>query len=222
MANEAAHQKIAIGWDVLLLNPGLIRPCDVGFQRSTSDISKGIRWGSTHEGEAETFASHTFMVMYPGVQNPMRPGRDVRFPEIIEAQATVRLNPLTDYRNEFSDTVIMRVPGLTEEDEYRIRLAALNYLGDRYPYGKIALHLADKLRGRKGAWRLGITPNLYCNALVERAFADADIPIATWDADEGSPDDLMDRFVRNDYPVVWASSERALDLVKRIYPKVAA
>lgn len=209
--------NVAIGWDILLEKPDLLRPGDIGFQRSTSFLSEGIRDFTEHPLEEETFASHTFMVLFPALGRLVR--SEAYYPDIIEAQDEVRINALTEYRNDDSDTAVFRVPELKEEDELRLQSAAISYLGEKYPYEKIALKAIDHLLGDGNIYdRLSLRSNRYCNALVERIYKDADWSIAVWDDDEGSPDDLMDRFIRKKYPLVWVSSERTLELLKQIYP----
>jgi len=212
-----------IGWDILRENPQILQVGDVFHQRSTSFISRNIRRFTQHPGERESFASHTAMVLYSDTApvlghryepRPLRTGV-----MIIESQHRTNVNPILSYANDSTDAVITRVPGLTPADHAALQLAALEYEGRPYPYGKIALHALDRIlySGRYVLRRLAFSGSEYCTALVQAIYQDAGLNLAPFDRDDIDPDKLLDYAMRVGHRIVWASSERALELVQTIY-----
>lgn len=211
-----------IGWDILRGSPHILRPGDILHQRSTSFISRNIRRFTEHPGERESFASHTAMVVYadPEVPKGLR-GMPTGI-QIIESQATIRINPLIKgYANASTDAVITRVPGLTDYDRARLQLRAQNLDGMKYPYAKIGLHALDRLlfHGRYVLRRFAFSGSEYCTALVQRIYHEAGLTLAPYDLDHIDPDSLLDYEIGAGHPLVWASSEKALELVNTIYEK---
>lgn len=217
---------MVIGWEALREDPSILQTGDILHQRSTSFISRQIRRFSTTKGERETFPSHTAMLLDVELRHPTLRGTGRT--TVIEAQHKTNVNPLWDYDNDSSQAIITRVPGLTDAQRRALYLAALEYVGKPYPYAKLGLHLLDWLlfNGKYVIRRMAFSGSEYCTALVLRIYRDAGIPLAPYDLDEITPDDLLDYALTLQYgtnpnhDIVWVSSEETLELINRIYQKV--
>jgi uncharacterized protein YycO len=186
------------------IEPDWLRPADIIFTQSNSVVSQTIRLFTQHAGEPPSWASHVAMVHIP----PW---------DMIEAvDAGVKVNPIVTL--DGGRAVAMRIPSISDHARSEVVGRALGELGKKYPFEKLLKHAIDRgiFKGRNVARRFGLRPNLYCDALVRMAYRGVyNFP---WDIDEGDPDDLMDHMMREEYPIVWASSREALASLEACYP----
>lgn len=180
-------------------------PCDLLFTQSPGLISRGIRWATTDPGESPAQISHVGVVVQAGQADKVA---------VIEAlRSGVVRRPFWASAEPNKPVAVYRPLNLTQDQMWTI----LGYLGDRigqrYGYGKIALHLLRSLvrkatRGRvsgdfltRASW---IQDQPICSYLAGHAFAAAGLSFDV-DAEIASPDDQWD-FVnrRTDlYKTVW-------------------
>lgn len=162
-----------------------LEPCDIFFTRSHSWLGWMIRTCTRAPGESRTWAQHVGMIAGAGE------GMDAI---AIEALTTVERHPLRDqYGDGKTELIVYRPINLTEDQRNKIIARANGYVGDRYGYSKIVLHLLDWcLGGRNVFRRLGRVDRWpICSFLVARCFQAADLTFGIED-EAASPDDLWD------------------------------
>lgn len=115
-------------------------PGDIVLTRNPAWYARVIRWGTQRRGESRTIVNHAGLIV------------DNRG-TLVEALGTVkRHNVVFAYegsRNR-SQVAIFRPRNIPAADLDAICKAAEQYVGDRYGYAKIGLHVGDGLLGKLG------------------------------------------------------------------------
>jgi hypothetical protein len=116
-------------------------------------------------------------------------------PRICEALHTVKIHNFKPSNR----TMIWRSrEPITPHQKLKLRGQAFRWLGRRYSYGKIALHLLDWCIG--GVYffrRMAFLPNRpICSYLVAKIMKDSGLS-CPWEAKAVQPDDILDTFERN-------------------------
>lgn len=161
-------------------------PGDVVLTRNPRWYARLIRFGTQRRGEARTVVNHAGIIV------------DTRG-TMVEALGTVkRHNIVAAYEAGSSKSSVaifrpLNIPSVALAD---ICKAAEQYIGDRYGWGKIALHVLDGLLGR--VWippvfsRLGRVDSYpICSYLVAKAYAAAGYDFGV-KAQMATPDHIWD------------------------------
>jgi hypothetical protein len=136
------------------------RAGDVFFTKSSTVLGKLIRWAETDPKEGSTWANHTGVVVEDGwIGEP--PSMDVVRPEIrkavIESMQAIVIEALWHARkgplklNGTAVRVFRPVVPWDADEMARFRAEAETYVGDKYGWWKLFIHLADRalFKGKK-------------------------------------------------------------------------
>jgi hypothetical protein len=176
----------------------MLKPCDIMFTSSPTWLSKAIRFCTRSIGEPKSVASHVGMVVAAGIDMAAT---------IVEAQSTTNRHTLQEsYGNKADSICVCRPINIDVYQKHQIVAKAESYVGRKYGYLKLGLHLLDWMCG--GAYlfrRLGRMDKYpICSYVVASAFKaiKADFGISNYGA---SPDDMWDFIVKNPdkYEFVW-------------------
>jgi hypothetical protein len=120
---------------------------DTGFTHSDTLLGKLIRWGERDQGEAASWANHTFVVVESGWIGP----GCACFPEAIVIEALWKTRRGTLKLNGTKVRVFRPVPAYTPEELQRFIAEAETYVGAKYGWWKLGVQLADRMlfRGKK-------------------------------------------------------------------------
>ena len=204
---DHARPCVNVGWTTL--EETRFDPGDIVHVRSLGWLSGLVRRFSQSRREPGTWASHSAMVRYT-----------IKPPWVIEALTKVVTRPLTDYAATGSHVVVSRKPGGLKLTDAKVVLdKADDCAGRTYGYLKILAHALDRL---------------FDNAYLFRRFARMDdYPICSWlvahcydkigirfgvEPNAGQPDDILDWCMKEKWQLMWASSDEAVALLRRMYP----
>ena len=168
-----------------LAGEGVLLPGDIVLTRGRGRLSRAIRFFTRRIGESRTKVNHVGIVSGYG---PLREAM------VVEALHTVRLHTLPRrYGDGRSDVAVYRAADLTRPETVAIAAVARSYVGRRYGYLKIVLHLCDwLLQGAYVFRRLG-RMNRYpiCSWLVAHCYAKVGRNFGVKPG-AASPDDIWD------------------------------
>lgn len=180
----------------------MIKPCDIVFTSSSTWLSKAIRFCTRTIGESKTVASHVGIIVEYGIDLAAT---------IVEAQSTTNRHTLLEsYGNKPDSICIFRPINLDIYDKVLIVNKAESYVGRKYGYLKLGLHLLDWTLGGVYLFRRLGRMDKYpiCSYVVASAFkvVKADFGISNYGA---SPDDMWDFVMKNPdkYEFVWQRGE---------------
>lgn len=163
----------------------LLEPGDIVLTRGRGFVSRAIRFFTRRIGESRTKVNHVGLVVEGG---PF--GRAV----IVEALRAVERHRLADaYGGADDEVAVYRAFHLSPAQLARVVAKAESYVGQRYGYGKIALHALDwVLQGAYVFRRLGRMDDYpICSWLVAHAYAEAGVHFGVAPG-AATPDDVWD------------------------------
>lgn len=163
---------------------------DIFLTRGVGLLSKIIRFCTRHIGESRTKVNHVGLVVAGGT---------VADSVVVEALASVYRHRLVDeYGDGKTHVAVYRPLNLSADEIHRIVRKAESYVGRRYGYLKLLLHLLDwLLQGAYVFRRLGRMDRFpICSWLVAHAYAAAGKSFGVAPG-AASPDDIWDFAVTN-------------------------
>jgi hypothetical protein len=167
-----------------------LQPGDIFLTRGRGFISRAIRFFTRHIGESRTKVNHVGLVVQGGAFNEA---------VVVEALRTVERHRLVDeYGGERDEVAIFRPVRLNVQQLHLVVTVANGYVGRRYGYGKIALHVLDwVLQGAYVFRRLGNMDDYpICSWLVAHAFGAVNVHFGVAPG-AASPDDIWDFVTRH-------------------------
>lgn len=106
-----------------------IKPGDVIFCRTPSVLGWLIRWAERRRGEKESYANHTAGV-----------GSDS---DVVEAVSRVKSTPWLRWISKHKHFEVWRYKPFTVEERIQVAKKAEEYLGRKYGWWKLIVHLGD-------------------------------------------------------------------------------
>ena len=166
------------------MDPAL-QPGDIFLTRGSSFVSRAIRFFTRHIGESRTKVNHVGLVVQGG---------SIREAVVVEALRKVERHRLIDaYGGESDEVAIFRPVRLNVQQLHLVVAMANGYVGRRYGYGKIALHVLDwVMQGAYVFRRLGNMDDYpICSWLVARAYCAVNMHFGVAPG-AATPDDIWD------------------------------
>ena len=164
-------------------------PADIFFTRGRGMLSRLIRFFSRGIGESRTQVNHVGIVTKAGGATTA---------VVVEALLKVVEHPLIEqYGGKTDEVAVYRHINLTGDQQRTIVAAAEAYVGRKYGWSTLAMHVLDWcLLGAYVFRRLGSDKYPICSWVVAHAYAkvDATFGVPTSAAD---PDDIWDFVTRN-------------------------
>jgi len=168
----------------------VLQPGDIFLTRGRGFVSRAIRFFTRHIGESRTKVNHVGLVVQGG---------SLREAVVVEALRTVQRHRLVDeYGGERDEVAIYRPVRLNVQQLHLVVTVANGYVGRRYGYGKIALHVLDwALQGAYVFRRLGNMDDYpICSWLVARAYGAVSVHFGVAPG-AATPDDIWDYVSRH-------------------------
>jgi hypothetical protein len=171
---------------------------DIFFTKSPSLLGRLIRWAETDPGETNgTWANHTGIVVSSGWIIP--PPSDVKLAEVVEALWHVkRWEWWSAHKDDVAKGQEIKVYRLVHPlniYEHKIFIEEANaYIGNRYGWWKLLMHLADRalFRGKKVFSKLMfIDSRPICSYLAAHVYSKINVSFGM-DPDAADPDEMLD------------------------------
>jgi hypothetical protein len=162
-----------------------LQPGDIFLTRGTGFLGRAIRFFTRRIGESRTKVNHVGIVVQGG---PL--GQAV----VVEALRTVKRHRLIDeYGGERDQVAIFRPLRLNVQQLHMVVTVANGFVGRRYGYGTIVLHVLDwVLQGAYVFRRLGDMDDYpICSWLVAQAYGAVNVHFGVAPG-AASPDDIWD------------------------------
>jgi Permuted papain-like amidase enzyme, YaeF/YiiX, C92 family len=158
---------------------------DIFFTRGYSLLSRAIRIFTRHAGESRTKVNHTGIVVVAG---------PIDSAVVVEALSTVQQHPLARrYATKRDEVAVVRPVGLSPVEIQTLVKTANDYVGRKYGFLKLAVHLADWLLQGAYVFRRLARQDKYpiCSWLVAYSFDKVGRRFGV-DPSGASPDDIWD------------------------------
>lgn len=171
-------------------------PGDLVLTASTGWVGRIIRWGTQEHGEPRTLFNHVGMVVdHQGT--------------IVEALTTVEMHNIAEHYGGRGDRVaIFRPVNISYPTREQMATQIVDAVGQRYGYGKIALHVFDGILGKLPInlppifTRFAFVDSYpICSYLVARIYADYGLHFGI-NARFASPDDIGDFVTTDNAPYI--------------------
>lgn len=167
------------------MNAPELMPGDVFLTAGGSWLSRAIRWGSQQPGESPTEANHIGIVVTSGGM-------------VVEALTRVTRRGIHRYAEQDGTKIaIFRNRTLTNAERSKVAFAASREVGKRYGYGKIVLHLLDRLLGGGSLFKSLSFAKRWpiCSTLVAVAYHEIGYSFAALPPMMVQPDDIWDHVI---------------------------